>query len=154
MSDSAIDLLLIEDNPGDAGLIRAHLAEQPDFAVHLEQVDRLSAGLKRLENGNVDVVLLDLGLPDSSGLDTFRRAYRHCPTVPIVVLTGAAVMEQALEAVREGAADYLFKGRLDGPLLTRAYAIVRRTTQAEQLTVPRIGDTDDDKTGGDDVAEG
>ncbi len=142
MSDSAIRILLIEDNPGDARLIRAYLGEQSDVSVRLEHVDTLSTGLERLENGDIDVVLLDLGLPDSRGLDTFRQAFQQCPAVPIVVLTGAPVMEQALEAVREGAADYLFKGRLDAPLLTRAIRFAkeraarrlanRRLEQSEQ----------------------
>ena len=75
MSEQAFSVLLFEDNPGDARLIRELLAEAEDSVFTLESVDRLSTGFKRLAEGGVDVILLDLGLPDSQGLDTFARTY-------------------------------------------------------------------------------
>ncbi|MCK4789915.1 MAG: response regulator, partial [Desulfobacteraceae bacterium] len=85
MSGKAIRVLLIEDNPGDARLIREFLAEAEETVFTLECVDRLSTGLKRLANGAIDVILLDLGLPDSQGLDTLARTYDQVRDVPIVL---------------------------------------------------------------------
>ena len=131
MANHQLNILLIEDSPCDAALIRAYLDEASDVQIQMEHVDRLSAGLARLSEGNTDAVLLDLTLPDSAGLDTFRRAQSSFPDVPILVMTGTEVIETALQAVREGAADYLFKGQLDGPLLARAirYATERKRTE-------------------------
>jgi PAS domain S-box-containing protein len=119
---------LIEDNPGDARLIQEMLSEE-NFAVeNIERFDRLSTGLKRLAEGGIDAVLLDLGLPDSHGLNTFEKVHSAAHQVPILILTGFKDDAQAVEAVRRGAQDYLSKGRFDGPLLVRAitYAIERK----------------------------
>ena len=130
---SPVKVLLIEDNPGDARLILELLSagNVADFA--LERVDRLQAALERLQEGGVDVVLLDLGLPDCEGLDTFRRAQQSAPEVPIIVISGLADERVALEAVRSGAQDYLVKGRIEGPKLARAirYAIERMQSATE-----------------------
>ena len=89
MSDRPATVLLIEDNPGDARLIREMLAEGGGDRFKLECADRLSTGLERLAEGGVDIVLLDLGLPDSQGLDTLHKVIAEVPEVPItVVLTG------------------------------------------------------------------
>jgi MinD-like ATPase involved in chromosome partitioning or flagellar assembly/CheY-like chemotaxis protein len=135
MESKIMKVLLIEDNPGDARLIREMLAQERGATLDLERADRLSAGLERLAAGPIDVVLLDLSLPDSQGLDTFARVHAHAPEVPIMVLTGLDDEELAVKAVREGAQDYLVKGELDGSLLVRAmrYAIERHRVQAEQL---------------------
>ena len=119
MSEPALRVLLIEDNPGDVGLIRAHLRGRGEVSIELEHVDTLAAGLRRLSQPGIGVVLLDLGLPDSVGPETLHEVLRCCPAVPVVVLTGEDRMEQALEGVRAGASDYLFKGQIDGPLLYR-----------------------------------
>ena len=80
--------LLIEDNPGDVRLIRLHLADAPHAPFELVHADKLSAGLERLAGGDIDLVLLDMSLPDSFGLDTFKRAHAAAPQVPIIVLSG------------------------------------------------------------------
>ena len=131
MNDKAIRVLLIEDNPGDARLIRQMLAEVRGAGFGLECVDRLSTGLERLGTGGFDVILLDLGLPDSRGLDTFTRVYAQVLQVPIIVLTGLADETLAVKAVREGAQDYLVKGQTEGHLLARAirHAVERKRTQ-------------------------
>ena len=103
------NLLLIEDNPGDARLVQELLREASASEFHVDWVDRLSTGLDRLKKGNVDVVLLDLSLPDSSGLATYTRIAESGPSVPVVVLTGYEDQSLALEAVRQGAQDYLAK---------------------------------------------
>jgi len=123
-----ITVLLVEDNPGDARLILELLGEVQSQAFDLERVNRLDDALVRLAHAAVDVVLLDLGLPDSQGLDTFIRARRGAPDEPIVVISGLDDERLALEAVRSGAQDYLVKGRIEGQLLARVlrYAIERK----------------------------
>jgi len=132
MNDS-IKVLLIEDNPGDARLIRELLTEEKGGSFRLECVDRLSAGIERLTSGKVDVVLLDLGLPDSQGFDTFIEVHNSVPQIPIVILSGLADEALAARAVREGAQDYLVKGHVDSNLLGRSlrYAIERKQAQVE-----------------------
>jgi PAS domain S-box-containing protein len=130
-----ITVLLVEDNPGDARLILELLGEVQAQAFDLERVDRLDDALARLAHAAVDVVLLDLGLPDSQGIDTFVRARRGAPNKPIVVISGLDDERLALEAVRFGAQDYLVKGRIEGQLLARVlrYAIERKRAQEEVL---------------------
>jgi len=125
-------VLLIEDNEDDACLIREMLLEKPEVGIQLEWVDRLGSGLTRLAEDKIDVVLLDLSLPDSHGLETFDTVQGCAPDVPIVVLTGLDDEVMANQAVRRGAQDYLVKGRLDSYLLVRAarYAVERK--QAER----------------------
>ncbi len=126
-----ITVLLVEDNPGDARLILELLGEVQAQAFDLERVDRLDDALARLAHAAVDVVLLDLGLPDSQGIETFRRARRAVPDEPIVVISGLDDEKIALEAVRAGAQDYLVKGRIEGQLLARVlrYAIERKRAE-------------------------
>jgi len=127
-------ILLIEDNPGDARLIREMLAEAPVFDRQLTWTDTLARGLAFLAKGDVDVILLDLSLPDSYGLETFSAVHECGPAVPIVVLSGSTDEEVALAAVQEGAQDYLVKGRVDGYLLARSitYAIERKRNEEAQ----------------------
>lgn len=131
MNREPIRILLVEDNPGDARLIREMLAEAGGALFDLEWADRLSAGLERLAAGGIAVVLLDLGLPESQGLDTFARARAQAPDVPMIVLTGLDDQALALEAVGAGAQDYLVKGQVDGNPLARAirYAIERQRAE-------------------------
>ncbi|MDI6886384.1 MAG: histidine kinase dimerization/phosphoacceptor domain -containing protein [archaeon] len=128
MEDKPIKVLLVEDNPGDARLIREMLSEARSAQFDLKYADLLSTGLERLAAGEVDVLLLDLLLPDSHGLNTFARAYAQAPEIPIVVLTGIDDDTLAVKAVHEGAQDYLVKEQLDGNLLERSirYAIERK----------------------------
>jgi len=132
MSEQAIRVLLIEDNPGDACLIEIMLAEAESGArslrFALERADRLQAGIERLQAGGVEIVLLDLSLPDSRGLETFNRLHAAAPLLPIIVLSGLDDEELAAEAVRQGAQDYLVKGQIHSDLLARAirYAIERQ----------------------------
>jgi signal transduction histidine kinase len=124
-------VLLIEDNEDDALIIRETLNEIRGTPFDLEWANRLSIGLERLNEGGVDVILLDLGLPDSQGLETLSKANDQAPEVPIVVLTGLADETLGVKAVQEGAQDYLVKGQVDGNLLVRAlrYAIERKRAE-------------------------
>ncbi|MDI6791556.1 MAG: ATP-binding protein [bacterium] len=128
-----IRVLLIEDNPGDANLIRERLAEVRDTTFDLKHADRLSTGLAFIAGGKTDVILLDLSLPESQGLDTFTRVHAQIPEIPIVVLTGFNDERLAVKAVQEGAQDYLVKGVADGKVLSRVmrYAIERKRVEAK-----------------------
>jgi signal transduction histidine kinase len=127
MSDERLTVLLVEDNPGDARLIRESLTDVGGTNFDLQTADRLATALQRLSAGGVDAVLLDLALPDSKGGDTFSKAKKQAPTVPIIILTGLGDEALALKMVREGAQDYVAKIELNGSVLTRAirYAIER-----------------------------
>jgi diguanylate cyclase (GGDEF)-like protein len=131
MEQRRITALLIEDNEGDAFIIQRMVAQAGGKPVDLATADRLAAGLERLDEGDIDVVLLDLGLPDSAGLDTVRRARAHAPEVPIIVLTGHDDEVLGANVVWAGAQDYLVKGQVDATLLSRAirYAVSRQALQ-------------------------
>ncbi|HUX85470.1 MAG TPA: ATP-binding protein [Chloroflexota bacterium] len=134
MDEKPLTVLLIEDNPGDARLIRELLNEVRAVGFRLKWVTALSDGLLSLEHDAADVVLLDLMLPDSRGMETFYAVRGAFPRVPVVVLSGLVDEEVALKAVREGAQDYLVKGNVDGHLLIRAigYAIERHQLKEGQ----------------------
>jgi two-component system cell cycle response regulator len=131
MDADSLKVLLIEDNPGDTRLMRGMLADAEGALIDVEWTDRLATGVERLVAGGIDLVLLDLSLPDSQGLDTFLRMRTEVPDVPIVVLTGLDDTRLAVTAVQKGAQDYLIKGQVDSPLLVRAirYAIERHRMQ-------------------------
>jgi len=133
MNDKSTTALLIEDNEDDALIIREMLSRAKGDRFDLEWSNRLSTGLERLAEGGIDVVLLDLGLPDSQGLRTLSKVNAQAPEVPAVVMTGLADETLAVEAVRVGAQDYLTKGQVDGNLLARSlrHAIERHRMQAE-----------------------
>ena len=131
MTETKTKILLIEDDPGDALLIENMLAKAGRALFDMERVDRLSAGLEHLNKETFDVVLLDLGLPDSQGIDTFRSMRAVHSEIPILVLTDLKDDITGIDAVREGAQDYLLKGDLGEGLLVRAvrYAMERHYLQ-------------------------
>jgi two-component system, cell cycle sensor histidine kinase and response regulator CckA len=131
MEESSIRILLIEDNPGDARLVKEMLAEGDPGSFHLSQAERLSEGLRRLKEEDFQVVLLDLSLPDAQGLDTVSRVCAQAPHVPALVLTGLDDETLAIRAVQEGAQDYLVKGQMDHHLLKKSirYGIERKRAE-------------------------
>ena len=133
MEEQIINILLIEDNPGDVRLIREMLTKAQSCSFEIKTFERLLDGLGWLENGAADIVLLDLSLPDSRDLDTLNRAMEEASNIPIVVLTGLEDQEIALKAVKNGAQDYLCKGELSASLLERAvcYAVDRKRSEEE-----------------------
>lgn len=133
-----IKVLIIEDDAEDADLIVQTLSSEKHPAYKIECVDRLSKGLEMLNNGTFDVVLLDLSLPDSYGMDTVTRAIANSPGIPFVVLTGLDDPQAGLEAVRTGAQDYLVKNKIDTQAMSKAlqYAVLRE--RLEQLKDDRI----------------
>lgn len=126
-------ILLVEDNPGDADLVRAALASASD-RVEITHVESLSAARTRLVAGGVDVVLLDLSLPDATGVYGVEHLHGVAPPIPIVVLTGSHDEALGASVVQAGAQDYLVKGQTDEWLLIRAmrYAIERHQLRAER----------------------
>src|ERR671921_2624632 len=128
MPFDTIRVLLVEDNPGDARLLREVVREAEGAHIQLTHVDTLAKALAKLDADEFDVVMLDLSLPDADGLETLVRTHAQAPSVPIVVLTGLDDEKLAIKAVREGAQDYLVKGQVTGQLLVRAmrYATERK----------------------------
>jgi PAS domain S-box-containing protein len=123
-----LHLLLLEDNTGDARLVQALLAEHAPDEFAIVCVQRLADALVRLEAGHFDVVLCDLGLPDSTDLATAQALALRAPALPLVVLTGSHERDLGREAIQRGAQDYLVKDEVSGPLIVRAlrYAIERK----------------------------
>jgi PAS domain S-box-containing protein len=128
VKEGKIRILLIEDNPGDVRLIQEMLKENSGIQFKLGHCDNLSTGLQKLQKENFDILLLDLGLPDSKGLDTLKKVSDQVKEIPIVVLTSLDDKEVGIEAVQEGAQDYLIKGQIGGNLLVPViqYAIERK----------------------------
>ncbi len=128
--DRPIKSLLVEDNPADARLVCEMLKEMQGVVVPA-LASRFNGACARLDEEDFDVILLDLALPDSQGLDTLRAMLAYRPHVPIVVITGLADESVAEEALRLGAQDYLIKGDIGGRTLVRAmrYAVERKNAE-------------------------
>src|SRR5712672_581187 len=131
MSAQPIKVLLVEDEQVYADLLMEILRAGSDF--ELMTAGRLDEALGLLGAARFDAVLLDLSLPDRKGLATYHDLHVAMPALPIVVLTGSADETLALQAVREGAQDYLVKGEYDGQMLARLirYAIERKRSEEE-----------------------
>src|ERR1700680_1327054 len=133
MKEKALQVLVVEDNAGDARLLREMFSKEKPGSFELTHLMRMSEAVIHLEKGGVDVVLLDMGLPDGHGLHTVRRAHAAAPGVPVIVLTGLDDEALAAEAMKEGAQDYLIKGQIENRALPRAlrHAIERHRMQTE-----------------------
>jgi diguanylate cyclase (GGDEF)-like protein/PAS domain S-box-containing protein len=151
MSRTVINrLLLIEDNPGDARLLREIFNDQGSRETELVHVESMHGAEEFLAANAVDIILLDLGLPDAAGLDAVRRAHAAAPRIPLVVLTGLDDETLALNALKEGAQDYLVKGQIEmrGLLRGLRYAIERKlmedalfvVKERAEVTLNSIGD--------------
>lgn len=129
-----LSILIIEDNPADALLIKEYLAEQNGFDFAASETNSLSSAMGLLTHYDYDVVLLDLSLPDSSGLDTVRRVIANYPEIAVIVLTGLQDEEVALRSVRYGAQDYLEKQTLSPLMLYKSiiYSIERKKALQEK----------------------
>ena len=143
MVEKRIRILLVEDDPEDVWVMRNFLGDHWDVPFELIQVELLSAAIQRCAEDKFDVILLDLSLPDSHGLETFFAMYAHAGDVPIVVLSGHDDQQSAVKAVQAGAQDYLVKGQVNDHLVVRSirYAIERgRRHRAEE----RMRDTSEE----------
>jgi len=130
-----IQILLLEDNPGDVELVEIYLKEAFPRNYELMTADRLSKGLELLSTCTFDVVLCDLSLPDSYGMDTFTKISAPCPEIPVIVLTGYGDESFGVHAVSLGAADFLHKSHIDSALLKRSitYCIERNNLHKQLL---------------------
>jgi signal transduction histidine kinase len=128
-----LQVLLVEDNAGDARLLHEMFRKEKAGSFVLTHLLRMTEAVAHLEKGGVDIVLLDMGLPDGHGLDTVRRAQAAAPHVPVIVLTGLDDEALAAQAMKEGAQDYLIKGQIESRALPRAlrHAIERHRMQEE-----------------------
>ncbi len=135
LNTEKINVLLIEDNQGDAVLIREYLKTADPKKFDVAHKKSLAEGLAAVENGNYEIILLDLGLPDSQGLKTLDAVDEKAPDVPISLRTGLDDEALALEAVGTGAQDYLVKGQVDSQLLARSirYAVARKRSEMELM---------------------
>lgn len=125
-------VLIVEDNPGDARLLQEVLRESRSMQIEWQHVTRLADGLAALQGGALDLVLLDLSLPDARGLEAVVRTHAAAPHLPIVILTGLDDEVTARAAIGEGAQDYLVKGQLDHHLLARAILYAVERSRAEE----------------------
>ena len=128
MKRETFKVLFVEDNPDDAELLMEALRSEGSAHIAVVHLSRLREALEQLKGEDFDIVLLDLGLPDSEGLDTLHHVLANAPDQPVVVLTGLDDEQVGISAVRAGAQDYLVKGKVNGSLLERSlrYAIERK----------------------------
>ncbi|MBI1792016.1 MAG: response regulator [Acidobacteria bacterium] len=143
MSAERLKILVLEDNAADLRLLAEVLAEECGEEFQLQCETRLSKGLARLASEPFDAILLDLGLPDSQGFETFTRIRTQAPEVPVLLLTGLHDDEMAMRAVKEGAQDYIIKGRFDAAALVRSvrFAVERHGRGRRELDRYReVGD--------------
>jgi DNA-binding NarL/FixJ family response regulator len=117
MAEQELRVLLIEDNPGDAFLIKFYLGESSSPAFHVSHAETVKAGLELLSENKFDLILSDMNLPDSFGVDTIKSILGKFPGNLVMVLTGLTDEEVGLETVRYGAQDFLVKGKFDGKVL-------------------------------------
>jgi DNA-binding response OmpR family regulator len=133
---SHIRVLIVEDSPSDLILVRELFADVPEVDFDIEHASRLADALRFLKEKQFDVVLLDLGLPDSQGVDTFTKLHREAPNVPILVLTSLDDDTAGVKTIEGGAEDFLVKREAQAALLRNSvrYAVLRanvRRTQEE-----------------------
>jgi diguanylate cyclase len=126
-------VLVVEDNAADARLLREMFSNEKPGSFEMIHLARMSDAVIHLERNEVDIVLLDLGLPDAGGLDSVRRAHAAAPSVPLIVLTGLDDEALATQAMNEGAQDYMIKGQVESRALPRAlrHAIEHHRIQVE-----------------------
>ena len=133
MEEKSINILLIEDNQDDAELLQRKLTKSANGRFKVTRANCLKEGLEKLSENTPDLILSDLGLPDSHGLDTVTQVLQMAPDTPLVVLSGYDNEEVAIKAVQLGAQDYMVKGQLEGTQMERSlfYAIERSRLQRE-----------------------
>ncbi len=133
MTNPILKVLLLEDNPGDARLLHYIFADATEFKVDLTWVKRLNEAFDVLSDRTFDIILTDLNLPDSFGMQTFQSLLSKAPNIPLVVLTGTSDDQLGIEAVQHGAQDYLTKGNVDSRKVIHSirYAIERHQTTLE-----------------------
>ena len=132
METSIFEILLVEDDSGDAELLYDLLEQVPNMQFDVTHVTRLAEASAQTNVEPYDIILLDLALPDSQGIDTIRAMVSAAPDTPIVVLTGLDDEDTGLAALRNGAQDYLVKGKVDSGAVTRAMRFAMQRQQEPQ----------------------
>jgi len=135
MEENKIKILMVEDNPKDIHFMK-YLLKDSICKFEIETASYLRKGIDKLNKNNFDVILLDLFLPDSSGLDTYTNIQDNASNLPVIILTGFSSEKLAVEAVKKGAQDYLVKGQIDSEKIEQAilYAIEREKLLNEMLS--------------------
>lgn len=136
MEKKKMRLLLVEDMPGHVYMVNTLLKTAKDFPHEIVSVERLEEALAQLEGPAFDVALVDLGLPDSSGFDTFARIREKAPELPVIVLTVLEDDAIAARATAEGAFEYLIKGDLDQALLIQSISAALERRRAPKPAAP------------------
>ena len=113
MGSKPVKILLVEDNPDDAILFEEMINDESSLITELEHAENMQNALEKISSIKFDIVFLDLGLPESQGLETFLRFQKEATNLPVIVLTGLQDEDIALEALKMGAQDYLVKGQVD-----------------------------------------
>ena len=133
INEAPVNILLVEDNPAHAFLLRELLAGQPDLRFKLTHVEGLEQAFRYIDEGGLDIILLDLSLPGSVGLETLQVVLSRTTHLPVIVMTSHDDKRLAIQAVQEGAQDFLVKGQVDGALIARAihYALERHRLRTE-----------------------
>lgn len=128
MFRSLIRLLLVEDNPIDRRIFSEYLKSVADLEIEYDYAETLSATFKKLSAKKYDIVVLDLGLPDSQGIDTFYELHKHSSDMPVIIMSGLGTEELTKKALANGAHDYLIKGEIDAAQLVKSirFAILRQ----------------------------
>jgi DNA-binding response OmpR family regulator len=134
MTKPLLHVLLIDDEPAQAWLVKEYLQPHRDRISDLDCVESLAEGLERLQQGDIQVLLLDLSLPDSLGTETLAKVRARFPNLPVVVLTSLEDEELGSQLMQLGAQDYLVKGQINGLMLLRSlrYAVERQQSQVER----------------------
>jgi len=134
-STSSIKGLLVEDNPGDVELVRTWIEEDAFRPVSVESARTLAAARDLIRMQHYDVILLDLGLPDFSGIQTFSELKKYCPGIPVIILTGNDDIALATECINLGAQDYLIKGHIQGFITHAIHNTVSRAALTQALCI-------------------
>jgi len=147
--DSALpvrSILLVDDNYDDFELLELQLTPFKDAGLVLTHCDCLATALTELKRGGTELVLLDLSLPDSIGLDSVTKIKEVAPLIPLIILTGAEEDDTALKALASGAQDYLIKGQINWSILSRSisYAVARKNVTEATAKLAAIVDSSDD----------
>ncbi len=129
--DQVVRILLVEDNPGDARLIKEALSETEKIQTAIEHVTTLGELAKRFSTASYDLIILDLSLPDASGFETVSRTNQIAPETAIIVLSGLNDEDLAIKAVQQGAQDYLVKGQADARVLEKVILYALERNQAK-----------------------
>ena len=133
MNQTSVRVLLIEDNPDYAELVQQWLTyASDDMNFALSWTDSLAGGLSRLAAGDVDTILLDLGLPDSNGMETYTAAKARAPSLPTIILSTADSESLAIEMVHHGAQDYLVKSNCTAEGLIKAIRFAIAAPRADK----------------------